>query len=256
MVPSVTLNQDGRYLSRLVSAQGQTSNYIKLQNARTHYLTHADSEWRLFIPSSLCFICVCVCESMLRLPRASTREFKMTLYSSFSLLLNNNHRAVVPPRTSYVLSACSRVRTHKTNKHVQLYTRWHTPTRSNPHAQILHTSHRAVGLLCNLNRSFSGEKHVLLFHFISFDCATSHPPPFLPQLYHSATCSPPQTPLLKSQATSRAPTAALSCWPCDDLSVHSVCLWTDMDMQMKGSSTFEFLRECQCNINVTKQSGL
>lgn len=119
-----------------------------------------------------------------------------------------------------------------------------------------HTSHRAVGLLCNLNRSFSGEKHVLLFHFISFDCATSHPPPFLPQLYHSATCSPPQTPLLKSQATSRAPTAALSCWPCDDLSVHSVCLWTDMDMQMKGSSTFEFLRECQCNINVTKQSGL
>lgn len=78
----------------------------------------------------------CVCESMLRLPRASTREFKRTLYSSFSLLLNNNHRAVVPPRTSYVLSsACSRVRTHKTNKHVRLYTRWHTPTQSNPHAQ-------------------------------------------------------------------------------------------------------------------------
>lgn len=167
MVPSVTLNQDGRYLSRLVSAQRQTSNYIKLQNARTHYLTHADSEWRLFIPSSLCFICVCVCESMLRFPRASTREFKRTLYSSFSLLLNNNHRAVVPPRTSYVLpSACSRVRTHKTNKHVQLYTRWHTNTEQ-PTCTKPRTHPTEPWDYCAISTALSPGKN-MFFYFISF----------------------------------------------------------------------------------------
>lgn len=87
----------------------------------------------------------------------------------------------------------------------------HKPLHASAHT---HTFHRAVGLLCNLSHSFSGEKYVLSFHFISFFCA-----PSLPPLSHSATCSPPQTPVLKSQATSCALTAAPCFWRCDSVRV-------------------------------------
>lgn len=139
-------------------------------------------------------------------------------------------------------------------RQINMYSFTHddTPTRSNPHAQNPAHIPPSRGITVQSQPLFLRGKTCFIISFHFFRLRYLSPSPLPP----SATCSPPQTPLLKSQATSRAPTAALSCWPCDDLSVHSVCLWTDMDMQMKGSSTFEFLRECQCNINVTKKSGL
>lgn len=53
----------------------------------------------------------------------------------------------------------------------------------------------------------------MFYHFISF--LSSALPLILPPLSCSATCSPPQTPVLKSQATSLALLAALRIWLCD-----------------------------------------
>lgn len=63
---------------------------------------------------------------------------------------------------------------------------------------------------------------IISFHFFLLLPLTL--PPSLPLLSRSATCSPPQTPVLKSQATSRALTAALRFWRCDSLCVYCVCV--------------------------------
>lgn len=153
----------------LLSVQGQTSNSCSW----THQLSHAHPDCCVLSPTEHKFpvVCVCLCP-MPRLPEAS-RGIKRILHhvqSHLALFPNNHQNRVAPPPPQAV--------------HVYTHTQWPNDThmKTSTHKKLPPSagrSCRALGLRCNLSRSFSGEKHGLSFHF---SCAPSHSHSPLPPL--------------------------------------------------------------------------
>lgn len=198
-------NQDGRRPSCLLPARRQTTNCTKTFN-----LTCTSSVASLVPVACLCaIVCVCVCPMPShKIPGVPARELKRVLHSMpFNLTLHSRiaNEPPVPPLTSRTHSA-SQSTSPPRRATVAATQRTDKCTQPPSFCERTHPA-EPWDLLYNLSRTLSPGKN-MFYHFISFFCAAS-----IPLLSHSATCSSPPTPALKSQATSRALTAA-SCSCC------------------------------------------
>lgn len=107
--------------------------------------------------------------------------------------------------------------THHSNTHVTNTHRWMYTTPPNASS---HTHPAELWDYSAISATLSPGKKNMFYHFISFLSSALPPSLGFPTQQHVA---PPQTPVLKSQATSRALTAApCFCW-CDLACVDCVC---------------------------------